>query len=445
MTGKPQRWSLQRRLSLWIAGGVAGLWIASALAAGFIIRHEVYEVFDSALQEVAHRVLPLAYAELLNRDSNETQWIAPVDRNREYITYVVRDENGRDLMQSSDDETMPIPRMTRHGFATVGDLRLYTETAVSGTIVVTVAENLAHRRGAVVKAILTLAWPLAALVPFAASGVWMAVRWSLASVETFRAAVESRGQGNLNAIAADGLPNEIVPLATSVNALIGRMKSALDAERSFTANSAHELRTPIAAALAQTQRLVSELGEAPQGERARTIESALRRLARLSEKLMQLARAEGGSLVAEQPTPVGEILRFVVDEAEQQSGAQGKIALEMPASGGPALEIDPDAFGIMARNLIENAIRHGDPALPVRVSLRDDRLEVANGGAAIAPEVLERLTRPFERGATPAEGSGLGLAIVNAICRGAGFRLALQSPVAGQPEGFLATVHFSRT
>lgn len=437
-------WSLQRRLSLWIAMGVAALWIASAVVAGLVIRHEVYEVFDSALQEVAHRVLPLAYAELLNRDSSETQWIAPVDREREYITYVVRDQTGRDLMQSSDDEGMQIPRMTRHGFATVGDLRLYTETAVSGTIVVTVAEDLDHRRGAVRKAMLTLAWPLAPLVPFAALGVWLAVRWSLASVKTFRDAIESRGRGNLDTIAAHGLPNEILPLATSVNALIGRLKSALDAERSFTANSAHELRTPIAAALAQTQRLVSELGEAPQGERARTIESALRRLARLSEKLMQLARAEGGSLVSEQPTPVGEILRFVVDEAGRQNGAESRIELEMPTEGGPALGVDPDAFGIMARNLIENALRHGDPEKPVHISLHKDRLEVSNGGAAVAPEDLARLMRPFERGATPAEGSGLGLAIVNAICRGAGFSLRLESPVPGETDGFRAVVRFSR-
>ena len=61
--------SLQRRLSLGLAIGVTGLWLVATVGAGLILRHEIDEVFDSALQEVAQRVLPLAYIEVLDRDT----------------------------------------------------------------------------------------------------------------------------------------------------------------------------------------------------------------------------------------------------------------------------------------------------------------------------------------------------------------------------------------
>ena len=114
--------------------------------AGLVLQREIDEVFDSALQEVAQRVLPLAYAELLARDTDKTtQRMAPVSAHREYITYVVRDKQGRELLQSSDADRLKIPPGLEPGFHTTERLRTYTETAVQGTIVVTTAEELDHR------------------------------------------------------------------------------------------------------------------------------------------------------------------------------------------------------------------------------------------------------------------------------------------------------------
>ena len=99
-----------------------------------------------------------------------------------------------------------------------------------------------------------------------------------------------------------------------MNQLLERLRRALEAERSFAATSAHELRTPVAAALAQAQRLIIETTDAAVRKRARDIEVALRRLSGLSEKLMQLARAEGGRLHGAEPVDTGTILRMIVDE-----------------------------------------------------------------------------------------------------------------------------------
>ena len=136
-----------------------------------------------------------------------------------------------------------------------------------------------------------LVWPLAVFLPVSLFGIWALVGYALRPVLDLQAEIEARGRGNLSPIAALALPAEIGPVADAVNRLIIRLRRALEAERSFTANSAHELRTPIAAALAQTQRLLTEVPDGPTHEHARTIETALRQLSRLSEKLLQLAKS----------------------------------------------------------------------------------------------------------------------------------------------------------
>lgn len=121
-------------------------------------------------------------------------------------------------------------------------------------------------------------------------------------------------------------------MADAVNHLLERLRKALEAERSFTANSAHELRTPLAATLAQIQRLRREAPEGPLRVRAAKIEHALRELARLSEKLMQLAKAEGGGLLSEAPQDLIPLLAHGVDEWNRSSGQRIRLQLRARAA-----------------------------------------------------------------------------------------------------------------
>jgi len=252
-----------------------------------------------------------------------------------------------------------------------------------------------------------------------------------------RSDIEARGAGNLTPVNADRLPEEIGPIALAVNQLMNRLQRSLLAERSFAANSAHELRTPIAGALAQTQRLLSTLNAGDIHDRVETIEHALQRLTRISEKLMQLSRAEGGTLISETATNLQPVLNYVVDEFRRDADQGGRISFSPQAMNSLVSRMDGDAFGILMRNLIENALKHSPAGSAIEItSPGPGEVRVVNSGPAIAAGQLDELSKPFARGTTTVEGSGLGLAIAKAIASGAGAGLTILSPANGREDGF---------
>jgi len=432
--------SLQWRLSLWLGLGITLLWAFAAAVTAQKLRHEMDEVFDSALEETGQRLLPLAVRDVIGRDGDDepNQSVATMREHDEYFTYVVRDAEGRVLLRSHKADLSVFPPFIGMGFANTPTHRIYSDAALQGTVTISVAEPLARRRAVAWQTLLGLALPLGLLVPVSLTGVWAVVRLSMGPLRRFRSDIEVRGAGDLTPISAEGLPLEIQPNALAVNRLLERLSRTLEAERSFTANSAHELRTPVAAALAQTQRLIIETSDKAARGRAREIEAALHRLSRLSEKLMQLARAEGARLRTTEPTDLATVLRMLVGEMAETADGTDRIKLTLP--DGPMLSrIDPDAFAILARNLIENALKHGCRQEPVRVALSADGvLCVANAGPAVAPDLLARLSEPFERGQAQADGAGLGLAIAKTIAAGTGGRIELRSPREGRQDGFEA-------
>lgn len=431
--------SLQWRISLWLGFSVALLWIVAAVVTAQKVRHEMNRVFDSALEETAQRILPLAVLEIFGREEGDTaRRIATLRQHDEYFTYVVRDAQGALLLRSHRADDAVFPRYSKMGFVDTPTHRVYFDAALQGTVIIAVAEPLAHRREVASEALLGLAWPLGLLIPLSLLAVWGVVRVSMAPVSRLRKGIEVRGSGDLTPVPTAGLPSEIGPIADAVNHLLARLSRALEAERSFTANSAHELRTPVAAALAQTQRLIAETKDTATRERAQQIEAALRRLSRLSEKLMQLAKAEGGRLQGKETTDIATVTRMVVDEMMRNPGMAERIALDVPETPVQA-KIDADAFAIVLRNLVENGLKHGAPDAPVAIALsRDGVLTVSNEGPSVPPDLLARLSRPFERGHASVEGSGLGLAIAKAIASGVGGELMLASPLPGQQNGFEA-------
>lgn len=428
--------SLQAGLAISLGLLLTLLWIAAAFVTGVMLKKEIDEVFDSALQETAQRLLPLAVMDIVDREDDSTsQRLGSVREHEEYYTYVVRDPAGRVLLQSHAAKPDVFPPYDGSGFRQTEHYRLYNDDALKGSVRISIAEPLDHRASVQREIALALGLPLLLVIPIALLTIVLAVRASLAPLRRFRARLSSRSGRDLSAVAADDFPAEITPVAAALNDVLARLKAAFDAERSFASHAAHELRTPLAGAIAQAQRLRSETSDPAAAARAAEIEATLKRLTRLSERLMQLARAEGGRLRVDSPRDLRTTARLVAEDTAR-GVTPDRIAMSLPET--PVLsDFDPDAFGILLRNLIENALRHGAADGQVAVTLAaDGTLRVANDGPVVPPEILGRLTARFERGSAGNEGSGLGLAIVAAIADRLGTSLTFHSPATGRGQGF---------
>lgn len=437
--------SLRGRLALWLGLGLAGLWLAGALLTATLMRHEMDRVFDSSLQETAERLLPLAVNDILGRDEDDDEddearprtlgVVAPHD---EFLTYILRDPAGKVLLQSHSVEAAGFPPWDGPGFRSTPTQRLYGLAALSDTLRLSVAEPLAHRARVARQALWVLLLPLLLVLPLTFAAIALALRAGLAPLDRWRGRLAARSARDLAPVPSDDLPSELAPIAATLGDLLARLAAAFEAERSFAANAAHELRTPLAGAIAQVQRLRAETADPAAGRRADEIEAALKRLLRVSERLMQLARAEGARLRRDAVADLRPILRIL---AEEQDRGTGRLRLQLPET--PVLsDLDPDALAIVLRNLVDNALRHGDPQTPVTVVLGADAiLRVENDGPTVPPDQLARLASRFARGTSRAEGSGLGLAIAATIAERIGSRLILTSPRPGGAGGFSAALH----
>jgi two-component system OmpR family sensor kinase len=432
--------SLQGRLGLSLGILLTAMWILAAWTTALILRNEMDEVFDAALQETAQRLLPLAVVDIVGREEEGvTQRLAVIRAHEELFTYIVRDDAGRILLQSHAADPADFPDWDGTGFRQTATHRLFSEEALQGTIRITVAEPLDHRAAVAREIRMGLGLPLVVLIPLTLLAVALAMRASLAPVLRFRERLAARTARDMSPVPAGDLPSELAPVADTLNGLLARLHAAFEAERSFAANAAHELRTPLAGAIAQVQRLRSETKDARALARAAEIEATLKRLTRFSERLMQLARAEGARLRVDALSDLRGIVRVVVEDVARQA-PPGRITVGLPEQAVMS-DLDPDALGILARNLVENALRHGSDAEPVDVVLdADGTFRVANAGPVVPPETLSRLTERFERAGADMHGSGLGLAIVAAIAERTGSRLVLCSPRPGYADGFEARV-----
>ncbi|MBP1847403.1 two-component system OmpR family sensor kinase [Rhizobium petrolearium] len=431
--------SLQARLAIAVGVSVTILWLAAAIATAHRLGQEMEEVFDDGLKTTAERILPIARHDLreghpgresiADDDEDDIGHDARPEREARYgedVTFLLRDKQGRVLLSSRGADASIFPPFERQGFFRTRTHQLYYTASADGNLTIAVAEPLDHRRELSQKMLLGLLLPLLVVIPLSLVAILFAVRVSLRPVRALRQELSLRRAQDLSPLPDNGLPSELRPISSGINQLLARLKAAFDAERTFAADAAHELRTPVAGAIAQAQRVRTETKEALTAQRANEIETTLKRLMRMSEKLMQLARAEGGRLRADEPSDLRIVVRMIAQDFEQ--AGERRLALTLPAA--PVLSLlDPDAVGILARNLIENALKHGAQDRPVEVTLEaDGTLCIANDGPPLPAGAMDRLTRRFERGTGKIGGAGLGLAIVKVITDRVGATIDVISP-----------------
>lgn len=436
--------SLTWRVALAAGAAVTILWLLAAGITARLLSGEMGQVFDREMRATAERILPIIIHERRDddgtHDADQSHDAIDLSRLREgndALAFVLRNRYDEVFLRSSGAAAMPFPDAPKNGFATVSDHRFYTVSSPRGDFSITVGEPLSHRHAVAREMLMGLSLPLVLVIPIALAAILFAVRRSLAPVARLGAELEARGPTRLDPLPSEGVVRELVPIVVGIDGLMERLGAAFDAERAFASNAAHEMRTPVAGAIAQAQRLRAETSDPAAAARADEIEATLKRLNALSEKLMQLARAEGSRLRLDRESDLRMVLRVVVEDFTR-AGAPAPVSLDLPDA--PVMsDLDPDAFGILARNLIENALRHGAKGRPVEVSLAPNGgLSVRNEGKVVEEPDLARLSNRFARGDGAGDGTGLGLAIVHVVAERAGADLHLYSPVPGRADGFEA-------
>lgn len=446
--------SLQARLAIAIGLSITVLWLAAAAVTAARVSGDMEEVYDDGLKATAERILPIARHNLAetrkrhteaddDHDESDDNRDKRSDREARYgenVSFVLRDRAGNVLTRSLGADPNVFPPFQSEGFQTTDTHRLYYDRLPDGSLTIAVAEPLAQRRSLSQKMLLGLLLPLLVVIPLSLIAIPFVVRQTFRPVRSLQRSLARRGAQDLSPLPNVGLPSELTPISAGINKLLDRLRAAFAAERAFASNAAHELRTPVAGAIAQAQRIRSESHEENTIHRAAEIEATLKRLMRMSEKLMQLARAEGGRLRADEASDIRPIIRMIAEDF--QRAGESRVALSL--SDRPVMTLlDPDAIGILVRNLIENALKHGAENGVVDVSLGADMsLSVANDGPVISKEATERLMHRFERGSGRIDGSGLGLAIVNAVVERAGAKMEIRSPRTGRSDGVEVLVRF---
>jgi signal transduction histidine kinase len=226
---------------------------------------------------------------------------------------------------------------------------------------------------------------------------------------------------------------ELRTLADSFNRMLDRLEDAFARQRGFVSDASHELRSPLTAIRGQIEVLAREPD--PGAADVRRVEAAtlveLRRVERLVEELLALARLDEGVGPARQELDAGSFLRDAV------ATAPGEASLGAVAGG--QIDLDPDMLARVIRNLVENARRHAGPDGQVTVSSAAvaGRLRVCvdDDGPGIPPAERERVFDRFHRSDAARDrgsgGSGLGLAITRAIVTAHGGTIRAEDSPAG--------------
>ncbi len=438
--------SIKRRLVVSIVSIVTLIWLASSGYSAYVFNDEINEVLDDALVQNAKRLIPLAVQDDSDGDEMEKNDQPPPvaeAENESYFLYQIRAKDGHVTHFSHDIVKRPFSELLVDGFQDLEGFRVYTESIHNGDFFVQVAEPLDHREEAVMESLWGFLIPLLLVIPVTGFMVWWLVGNSLMPLFRLNRDISKRGSDNLTLFDHRHQPQELLPITASLNGLMQKISQAIYAEREFASNSAHELRTPVASLLAQTQRLIAVSEDNDTRQRAAELEQGLKRLQRLSEKLLQLSRADASVLRSGETSSVMTLLAFLIEEYQRGTQTDQTIICDEASLHSLEWPVDMDAAAIILRNLLENALRYGSPQHPVEIfSDSDHALHVVNSCDILPKDQLQRLTNRFERGSYQSEGTGLGLAIVDTFVKHGSGTLTFYSPARHRSDGFEVVIQF---
>jgi len=418
--------SLQARVLVLALASVVAVWLAAAAFTWHEAQGELDELLDGHLAQAAALLIVRQVDEIEAPEDDERIDAPALHRYAPKVAFQVW-RKGELVARSANAPSTPMAEV-RRGFATAriaGERwRVFAAQGRDRRVQVYVGEELDSRESILEGLLRGLIAPMLVALPVLALLLWWAVRQGLLPLRRIGRAIAEREPRALQPIAldaaGDGLPSEIAPLVTALNDLFARIASLLESERRFTADAAHELRTPIAAIRAQAQ--VAQGAGGDDAARAQALAATLAgcdRATRLVEQLLTLARLESTDAGPRETVDLAAVAREVLAELAPAALARGQ-SLELEADGAWPVRGNATLLAVLLRNLADNALRYGGDGVRVVVTLAREAggvvLRVEDSGPGLSDEQRAHLGERFFRVlGTAAPGSGLGWSIVRRI------------------------------
>jgi two-component system sensor histidine kinase QseC len=415
--------SLQGRLLVLVLGLVIAVWMAAAAMTWIDVRHELDELLDSHLAQAAALLVVQQAHEI---DDDDQQIDAPtLHRYAPKVAFQVFHE-GQLLTRSANAPVSPMIESRERfstGFKTVQmdgtAWRVFAAHGGKRDVQVYVGEQVSSRDSILWAALRSMLWPMLVALPLLALAIWWAVRRGVAPLRKLGGTLAARQPQALHPVTLAGAPSEMTPMLDALNGLFARIAELMESERRFTADAAHELRTPIAAIRTQAQ---VALGEADNGLRRHALEATLEgcdRATRLVEQLLTLSRLEAGAVPPVTPLDLSALVRRVVADVAPQA-IHKQQTIEVDATEPCPIHGDATLVAALVRNLVDNAIRYSPADATVKVSVSKQpahiQLKVEDSGPGMTEQHIERLGERFFRVIGSGQGgSGLGWSIVRRI------------------------------
>ncbi|MCE9657321.1 MAG: sensor histidine kinase N-terminal domain-containing protein [Burkholderiales bacterium] len=430
--------SLQRRLLVFLLLCAPVVWGVALLVSASRARHEVNELYDTEIIRLARQVQATLPGLGTGGGSPE---LLPSGGAADLRDLAIAVWNAEGKLLLADREGVALPRRAdTSGFVDLkldGDAwRVYYLQSARGTWLVAAGQRLYERDDLVTSLVSSQLLPWLLVLPVLLLAMAWAVRQALAPVRTLTADLQRRGADDLQKVPTALIPTELGPLFAAMNGLFARIEATMARERRFTADAAHELRTPLAVLRAQWEVLGRSREEGERAQASARLGAGLDRMDRMVEQLLALSRVdaaerpEQGEPVAWEPV-VEQVMSDLLPLAERR---RIELACEWPAAGTPAFPLrgDPDLLALLLRNLVDNAVRYAPEGSEATLRFGAEGLSVENAGPPLSADTLAHLGERFHRPTGQAEsGSGLGLSIAQRIAALHGLELRYRAQADG--------------
>ncbi|MGC0122465.1 sensor histidine kinase [Providencia sp. 2024EL-00811] len=356
---------------------------------------------------------------------------------------VVRDKQGNVYYRNSDKLHVPSLKSVSELAALHKDWHFTSAWNDQKTFEVVIAESYSDRKSLLGNPAEGTAIPLAFILGIMLLAILITAYFSLRPLRQSAKLISSRQPGNLTPIETKEQYKEIRPIIAAINNLMSRVDAANQREKRFMADAAHELRTPIAAVIAQLHLLMQIDNPKEKGEIINDMQETLNRAASLSHQLIDLARLETEDFLLnkEQVDLPALISHLISSHIPYAINKDIDVELQSPKSF--YILTDKLALSNIFTNLLENAIKYCPEKGKIKVILKDltpfgGTISVQDNGRAIPEDSRQLIFSRFYRvPGTMETGSGLGLSIAQNLAHKIGAVIRVTDGLDNQGIGFI--------